>query len=81
MQRPDGFVHPLLGKPCEETMRRVALIAGVAALLGTSGSALADGYGGGPAYAPHSYNWSGVYFGSHAGWGWGDANIRESLII
>jgi hypothetical protein len=28
-----------------------------------------------------AYNWSGVYFGSSVGYGWGDADIREDLSI
>src|SRR4029079_17200553 len=61
-------------------MRRVAFVAGFIALLGMSGTALADGYRGGPAYAP-AYSWSGVYFGSHLGGGWAETSLSESFFI
>ena len=63
-------------------MRRVAIVAGVVALLGSSGSAMADGYRGGLGYVPsYSYSWSGVYFGGHVGGGWADVDLSEALII
>ena len=62
-------------------MRKFVLVAGALALVSMSGVALADGSRGRMAYAPTSYNWSGVYFGGHLGYGWGDADIREDLAI
>jgi outer membrane immunogenic protein len=64
-------------------MRKVAFVAGVAALLGMSSIAAADGYRRDAIrYAPVSaYSWSGVYFGIHGGYGWGDADIKEDLFL
>jgi outer membrane immunogenic protein len=62
-------------------MRKFVLVAGALALVSMSGTALADGSRGRMAYAPTSYNWSGVYFGGHLGYGWGDADIREDLFL
>ena len=60
-------------------MRKFAFVAGALAFVGVCGVAQADGNRAGPAYAPPGYNWSGVYFGSHIGGGWGDVDARESL--
>jgi outer membrane immunogenic protein len=63
-------------------MRKAGLIAGVVGLVGMSGIAVADGYRQPVGYAPaYSYNWSGVYFGSHIGGGWADVNLSESLFV
>ncbi len=62
-------------------MRKFVLVAGALALVSMSGTALADGSRGRMAYAPTSYNWSGVYFGGHLGYGWGDADIKEDLSL
>jgi len=63
-------------------MRKSAFVAGVAALVGMSSVAIADGYRRPAAYAPDiSYSWSGMYFGGHVGGGWGDVDLTESLII
>lgn len=47
-------------------------IAGVVALLGASGAALAGGDVGKPAI---SANWSGIYVGASAGYGWGESTM------
>jgi len=63
-------------------MRKIVLIAGALALVSMSGIAAADGRREPVAYAPTSaYNWSGVYFGSHIGGGWGDVDSREDLSV
>jgi outer membrane immunogenic protein len=62
-------------------MRKLAFVAGALALLSMSGIALADGRRGGPAYAPTAASWSGVYFGGHLGYGWGDTDIKEELSL
>jgi outer membrane immunogenic protein len=58
------------------------VLAAVAAIL-ASGAALADGM---PARASRtapvaSYDWSGVYFGAHAGFGWNDVELTENLSL
>src|SRR5262245_28358340 len=64
------------------TMRKFAFVAGALAFVVVCGAAQADGTrGAGAGYAPAGYNWSGVYFGSHVGGGWGDVDARESLSI
>jgi len=62
-------------------MRKLAFVAGALALVSMSGIALADGRRGGPAYAPTAASWSGVYFGAHAGGGWGDVDINETAFL
>ena len=62
-------------------MRKLAFVAGALALLSMSGIAEADGRRGGPAYAPTAASWSGVYFGGHLGYGWGDTDIKEELSL
>ena len=62
-------------------MRKLVFVAGALALLSMSGIAQADGRRGGPAYAPTAASWSGVYFGGHLGYGWGDADIKEELSL
>ena len=62
-------------------MRKVAFVMGILALVGMSGIAAADGYRNANVAPPVSYNWSGVYFGSQVGYGWGTADIRENLSI
>jgi len=63
--------------------RKVAFVAGVAALMGMSSIAAADGYRSAPlVYAPAiAFNWSGVYFGGHVGAGWADVDLKESLFV
>jgi outer membrane immunogenic protein len=48
-----------------------------------SSMATADVYRRGTVgYAPvPMYSWSGVYFGVHAGYGWGDVDIREDFFL
>jgi outer membrane immunogenic protein len=62
-------------------MRMTNLLAGAVALVGMTCGAAADGYRAPSAPALSGYSWSGVYFGGQVGYGWGDANITESLII
>jgi outer membrane immunogenic protein len=64
-------------------MRKVALVASVVALWGMSSIAAADGlpqrgYKTAPVYG---YSWSGVYFGSHLGYGWDDVELTENLSV
>jgi outer membrane immunogenic protein len=55
-----------------------SLLAGCAvaalAAFGGAGSALADGGPGGRVVYERPYNWSGLYFGVHAGWVWSETN-------
>jgi outer membrane immunogenic protein len=62
-------------------MRKLVLVAGALALVSMSGTALADGSRGRMAYAPTAYNWSGVYFGGHLGYGWNDVDLTENLSL
>ena len=50
--------------------------------LGMVGYAAADGIErpGGKGFVPITYNWSGVYMGVSAGYGWGDSDITENPI-
>lgn len=59
------------------------LVAAGALALGMSGAALADGmpartYRTAPAAV---YNWSGLYFGAHTGFGWNDVELTENLSV
>ncbi len=52
----------------------------LAAVLGVSGVAWADGYEKGKGFAPltvSAWSWSGVYMGVHGGYGWGESDIAE----
>jgi outer membrane immunogenic protein len=60
--------------------RKLSLIGSlVVSALCCAGAALADGdeRPGGKGFVAPVYNWSGVYFGVHGGYGWGDSKIEE----
>jgi outer membrane immunogenic protein len=61
-------------------MRKLVLVASAVALWGMTSIAAADGlpgrYG---AAAVYGYSWSGVYFGSHLGYGWDNVDLTENL--
>ena len=65
-------------------MRRALVALGSLALsaLTSLGAAHADGVDrpGGKGFVPLPYNWSGVYFGVNAGYGWGESEITENPI-
>jgi outer membrane immunogenic protein len=57
-------------------MRKLAIFAAAATMIGMSGVASAadlGGYKDAPVYAP-SFSWTGFYLGGHAGGGWGDSS-------
>src|SRR5262245_34656655 len=61
-------------------MHKILLAAGAIALVGMSSVAVADGQRG-YAAPTAAYNWSGVYFGSHLGYGWSDVDLSETVGI
>ena len=48
-------------------MRKIAFVAGVAALVAMTGAASADGYGGVARVYEQPFSWSGFYLGGSAG--------------
>src|SRR5437899_1176684 len=62
-------------------MRKLLTSVAVGASLTVCGVALADGYVGGPRVYAQPYSWTGVYFGSQIGYGWGDTDSRENFFI
>ena len=62
-------------------MRKVAFVAGVLVLSGLGSVAFADGLrqrGLKDAPVACCFSWTGLYFGSHIGWGWGDVDLTEN---
>src|SRR5262245_22413247 len=64
-------------------MLRHLLAAAAIALVGMTGVAAADGLPGrtSRATAVGPYDWTGVYFGSHIGYGWDDVDLTENLSL
>ena len=58
----------------------VCAVAALAAFTG-AGSAQADGGPGGRVVYERPYNWSGLYFGVHAGWVWSETNAFSPMEI
>lgn len=65
-------------------LRRTPSFVGSLTLLALicAHTALADGMErpGGKGFVPLTYNWSGVYFGVNAGYGWGESDVTENPI-
>ena len=59
--------------------KQLALSLSVLIAFGVNCAARADGEErpGGKGFVPLIYNWSGVYFGVHGGYGWGNSKIEE----